>query len=618
MSGDTQIINEVLLGYSKKETNVQSRIFVINDTKNLAVIGKFRDENEEYWGVSPELSVDIISEYLEDENNKIFTNQKEFLEFINSGFDKYWKNHPNVVAGEEGMSKAVFAHCVLAMSLEFSVKIISENNVLRTKFTSILDELGVYYLVDQESIFLFGRLTENQISKLNETNYNVVFNENYHLIEEQTSDHLWHSLHKSLTCHVSFYSGMLTNILEIKDMGNSKGNKKVNKIETTIIGTTFATLLGTGHTKLTKEEGRLYGKYRLMNHDLLKELEELEEYKNYIQEYYEIERKLQQEFFENFHDDDLFNDALNKYLKQTRFPVIISAAGNVLTSNDEIVYIKRGKDIENQGRLSCSVTGYMEISDPNVTFYEDSVDDDKPTINYESKKFSYSGEFSRETRAELGINVSNGEWNYLGLLVSGAGEKNCKEYVSSIGVEIIAEVKSEYSLQKIRKLGSKSIESDENENILGIKINSYGNHIDFIKDLWHIGITKIIANKDLIILLAISIPLIFKLIVIFEEAESFKNAVQAFININNYMEIIELLINLLIIILFVNSFRGFISNLKVLKNVQFIESNLKEGKSQDAISKLLSKVNGQYTYHLLTVILFYLVNEKASKENEHK
>lgn len=604
MINDIKNINNTLDYFGNNSANRQSRLFLDEESQFSSVIGNLY--NEKYWGVSPKFTVEKIYSDLIDYEENVLKDEDSFGAYIENNYQEYWKNHPNFNSSIE-QSKAIFAQCILAMCHEFVVEIEIETEQLNMSFENILKELKIYYSRRNNSIYINGRLTDNQINELSRSGYYLYQNGKKIYLKENNENQLfWKELYKHLKCHVAFYSGVLTNVLKINKRDPSMGNNSVSRIETEIIGTTFATVLGTGHPKLSSEEGQIYKNYSLMEHPLLSR------YRNEIDNYIITEKELQKNLFESFNMDMInFEVAINKYLQLTNYPVIISAAGNILTCDDELIYIKRGSNIEHGNKLSCAITGYMEIEDENVLFYEDCVDDDKPTIKYSDKKFNFSSEFSRESRAELGINILPGEWRYLGLIISGSNADNREKYVSTIDVEVMAQARTEYTVEKIRALGSQSIESSENENIFGYKMNIYSNVFDMIKDYVTTFLSKLNENKDLVILFALAIPMIFHLPTItLKDLSNFH--IGMYIK-ENFKTVVELVLNVVIVIIFINSIIAFCKRSKYVKVVRINKEFLNK-KPENILGKLGSGIKDQYTYLFLSMILMYFVNENNKND----
>ena len=109
-------------------------------------------------------------------------------------------------------------------------------------------------------------------------------------------------------------------------------------------------------------------------------------------------------------------DNLNKYLKLSLNSNTVAVSANIVTKDDYLLIGKRGELTIDNSQYYCSVNGQSEFRDPNVSFYRNSVFEDLPSMEFDSKyRIDLNNEIQREALAELGLPFFEHEWSYYGI-----------------------------------------------------------------------------------------------------------------------------------------------------------------------------------------------------------
>lgn len=506
-------LNEFFLDNNKWKMNDKRLPFVLGVGRigYTSIIGKF---NEKLYGMSPDFSVEKVKNELINSIDSPLLFKSAFDNYISEN-QEYWIDDDKCNAsGSIGL--ALFKKCVLAMVHEFKVRIFLKiyDTSLRL-LERLLLENKVYYYLDKNGTYvdIFGRLSNEQIQVLeqyfivfsNEKGLNIILPKT-DIIGKQVH---WSELHKYLYCNEMFYSGVLTNLSNIELKPINEANKNIRQIVLTISMTTYATVLGLGHPKLSSEEGFLYKKYYLKEHPYLSDC--IEELNTFDKAEFEMQSVLLKNVTQSndFEGEEYFrniSESINDYLRKSDYPHIVSIAGSIISSDDYYVYVKRGSKGERANLLSCTVTGYSEVYDSRVKFYDNSFSSDKPTIINNDGYFDFTGEFSREAYAELNIPSKNEEWKTSGILVSmrlNTGKDSEYYRQNTVDFEVVGEIKVSQNIDSIIGNAHGAIEEHENSELRGIKFNIFDDLLE--KAINSIrNIPKTLMNyKDIIIILSI-------------------------------------------------------------------------------------------------------------------
>ena len=180
---------------------------------------------------------------------------------------------------------------------------------------------------------------------------------------------------------------------------------------------------------------------------------------------------------------------INDYLKCSYNVNQIGVTGNIISSDDYLIYGKRAQKSIDSGKVYPSANGNVEIADENVEFYSDSVDVDYPTINADSKMNSFGLELCRETEAELNLSLSNNLLKCYGIIISGImppENEQVAEYPfrnRRLHFNILFKQKVDIDFKKIQQLQAIATEKYENSELHGLSVKVYNGTFDFFKKL---------------------------------------------------------------------------------------------------------------------------------------
>ncbi|CAM4373147.1 putative metalloprotease [Paenibacillus endophyticus] len=618
-------VNQELLNHSRTLPSARVSKIICGGNPNYISIGGTFIREESLFGVSPKLSVEKIKQDLIYNAISPLLNEQSFAEYIIQN-KEYWSWGENIRLKEQVPETALLSKCVLAITHEFSVTLQCDDLQDVEGLLDCLDEQTIYYRYTETTgkklISLHGRLGTSQCRYLSLKYFLYENGEERSVVVKNQVDTLlsgmcWEDLYGKLKCSHSLYSGVLTDLKKVNLLGSYNANKRLTRINVETDRTTYATVLGMGHPKLTYDEGNLYSKYSLNHHPLLMD------YYAELTQLNEQERAVQKKLFDSLYgirDEQLIENLINIYLTDSYFPHIISIAGNTLTIDEYLIYTKRGKNVEHEGKYSCSLTGYSEIYDDNVEFYRYSVNDDKPAIQSRGE-YDFGGEFSREARAELGISTSAGDWRYLGLMISGKANTHRNEVNNQPGTvdfEVLGQVIINQSLENVIKLQEKSIEKDENEAIYGIKVNMFKNKKERTRHLLSRFVEIVIQNKDLVILITLLYPFglsIYNFIRLLSENT---------LNISGYVDkiavksVLEFIINIFLIIIFCLNFKKILNQKGHRKTLNVYEDRIENELLGLAVSIKRLSEKGISSYLFLGMIYMYIYTLTSdNKENSN-
>lgn len=607
-------LNSLLNKYAKTYSVFRnSRILTNENLLHTSIVGIL--SNDEVYGVLPSMNIDKVKKELILEEESPLLTVSSFEEYLNINIKEWNWGNRKIPDDNNLLAKALLGKCLLSISNQFYVDIkVEQKEVNYMELINVLNSIKVYHQLikekDEVIVRFHGRLTKEQEEILN-NKYSIIKVKDNLIINLKNNNRFnFKILYKELTTSEYLYSGVITNLDSIKYMPINDSNKSLSQIETKISKTTFATVIGLGHPQLSDDEGKLYKEFYLKQHPLLIR------YFKALDDFDKLEAKRQRKLFNALNnlqiDDSEILKEINEYLIDSYYPHIISIAGNIITSDDYNLYLNRGINVEHENLYSCAVTGYSEIYDNRVRFYDYSVEDDKPSIKLDSKIVTFNGEFVRETRAELGITTEAGEWKNYGIIVSGK-ENNLKRYNDcgliqplTVDFEVASQVNTRYRLEEIIAKQKNAIESGEASSIYGLKLNVYENIIKKIKNDTFLFLQEISKSKDLIIIgLLISInikDMVLEKTFILDLIRASTGELQGTINF---------IINIVLLILFILDLIKMFNSRKNKWEVSINKSKFNIFKINSQFSKKIKIENSSYV--LISMINLYLIALKNNK-----
>ena len=182
-------------------------------------------------------------------------------------------------------------------------------------------------------------------------------------------------------------------------------------------------------------------------------------------------------------------DNLNKYLKLSLNSNTVAVSANIVTKDDYLLIGKRGELTIDNSQYYCSVNGQSEFRDPNVSFYRNSVFEDLPSMEFDSKyRIDLNNEIQREALAELGLPFFEHEWSYYGIsylsINNSVIDEQRQVMKRRMHFNVLTHNSTSYTFADINESQKKATESFENERLRGIKIKV---HPDFWTMLYFKG-----------------------------------------------------------------------------------------------------------------------------------
>lgn len=186
---------------------------------------------------------------------------------------------------------------------------------------------------------------------------------------------------------------------------------------------------------------------------------------------------------------------INNYLKNSFNTHTVAVSANIETADQYLLVGKRGKGTIDDGEYYCSVNGQSEFNDERVSFYQDSVYEDLPTLDFNSnKRIDLNNEIQRETIAELGISMFEQDWQYYGVSYLSINNEANQSKSNGNKLEDAANVskrrmhfnvltynKSYSDFEEVYTNHENVTEKFENSFIEGIRLNLYRDWKEFLK-----------------------------------------------------------------------------------------------------------------------------------------
>lgn len=289
---------------------------------------------------------------------------------------------------------------------------------------------------------------------------------------------------------------------------------------------------------------------------------------------------------------------INAYLEKSFNTHTVAVSANIETSDHYLLVGKRGKGTIDDGEYYCSVNGQSEFNDEKVSFYQDSVYEDLPTLDFNSnKRIDLNNEIQRETIAELGISMFEQDWQYYGISYLSINNEN--NYVPSgektyedtakitkrrMHFNVLTYNKSYSNFENIYNDHENVTEKFENSFIEGIRLNVYKDWKEFMQHFIEKISTRAYNHSGMISVLILSITILMNLL-----SEKGDKATTS-IGILDFFEIFIVTIYLLLV------FKKWYSNKEVRQHRRTIRFDTKEFKrhahsKNNSLSKLFDKFN---------------------------
>lgn len=291
-----------------------------------------------------------------------------------------------------------------------------------------------------------------------------------------------------------YYSGTMQRVTEIKYDTDHPSSEQIKYLIMCVERTTFATVDCMDNPMIMLHP--FFGKVCKGNERPLYD---------FLLDFDRYEDKIQSKFlYKQIEDDDDDDQTgyekkeiknINDYLERSFNTHTVAVSANIETADHYLLVGKRGKGTIDDGEYYCSVNGQSEFNDEKVSFYQDSVYEDLPTLDFNSKKrLDLNNEIQRETIAELGISVFEQDWQYYGVSYLSINNKkndvksDGKSYENALKVNkrrmhfnVLTYNKSYSSFDEVYTNHENVTEKFENSLIEGIRLNLYKGWKEFTK-----------------------------------------------------------------------------------------------------------------------------------------
>ncbi|SCJ27253.1 Uncharacterised protein [uncultured Clostridium sp.] len=587
-------INEFILKESKGKLH-RNYIYFFKAPKAEIVSIVCEFGNDRYYGLNPSITTTKIRNFIFDEKS-IFSSEDRLFDFIRNN-DNMWNSDFN---SEE--NRGLFAKTLLVMASMFYLTFKFDDEYLLDEFCDILNDVRVkiYKKVNKNTVEVYGRIPDILLNKLAKENYYFEYKDKedkedkeIHISKEKT-DSNFTEIYKCIDRTMikcksqALYSGVNIRLNEVIPKEVNTGNQNLQSIKLKIERTTYATICCFDNNE--------YNKHLF-----------LEDYEEILSNIDIEEVKIQEEKLEFLNNYDKINieksiECLNNYLRESKYPHYINVSGNITTSDNYCIYTRRGNNTMDANTYYCSSNGVSEVYDSNVDFYKESVDEDTPTIFYDKnqERINFNGELDRESEAELGISSFIGRWKYYGFSIMGHKTNKDDIHRISLHFNILAHNNTNFSFKDIVESSRIATERDENEDILGYKLNVYNSRYDYIKgrikNLFEFGVNW----KDVITLVILLI--IFILDIVSNEKFSLDST---------RFNTLDIALSVCLIAHTINILRNKIKDSKNMSNVNIIlNKNTVERNIKKTSKKILKRRNYDNAHVILLLMnTLYLLKD---------
>ena len=475
--------------------------YVLN--KDLDAVVK-KDYKEYYYGISPKLNASIIKNAvccincaLEDDKAKEFIEEKvgfSDLESFIKKYHDYFMLPCKEIKYEEGDTKEKSSADYLKVFALYSTICLFNIYGISIKLQEGFDikKYGVQYKEEDGSVSIRGLITKELYEDLREKNYRK--NEKgFFVMGEGDLDfkEIYNIDNIKIIGQDLFYSGCLLKVKKIIHNKDNVANVDTDSYKIEFERTSFATV----YTMITK----------YVNHCFISKDDE-----KLIKEFFINEDKHCNKCLQNINkesDKEKICDAVNDYLENSFNVMQIGVTGMLETKDGYYVLCKRGDKVFDSHKYYPSVNGNAEIDDENVELYQNSVNEDCPTINLDDSRIDFLGEINREAYAELKTIFDERAWDTAGFCIAGnnryisINSKSESKYFKEerrIQLNIIFKQKTDKTLTELRGLQKKAVEKYEADNLSGIRIKVYKRWSVFLLDKVKQLLTFIYSLKDIV------------------------------------------------------------------------------------------------------------------------
>jgi len=269
-----------------------------------------------------------------------------------------------------------------------------------------------------------------------------------------------------------YYSGVMPRVMSIEYLKQSNSSKGIKFLILKVCRTTYATVDFMDNSKILSHSffKEIIGN---TNNTRFEVLAKINKYEDKLQEYYLYKNNTDNNDYEY---EETRIKYINEYLKKSINTNTIAVSGNIITKDKYLILSKRSISSIDAETYYCSVNGQSEFRDENVVFYNTSVFEDMPSMDYLSRfRMDLNNELRREAIAELGIPVFDKDWFYYGISFLSINNKDRNKDSNATNMRrmhfnVLAYNTVPYMFSDIVKSQKKATEYFENEKLVGIRV----------------------------------------------------------------------------------------------------------------------------------------------------
>ncbi len=201
-------------------------------------------------------------------------------------------------------------------------------------------------------------------------------------------------------------------------------------------------------------------------------------------------------------------EVVSDYLRKSNNVNQICVSGNIVTLDGYVILGRRSAGSIDNKSIYPGVNGNAEVADGDVSFYNESVYEDYPTIRTDGHRIDFFGEIGRETYGELHQNLSEQEWIAYGVTLSGNtplspekdpdGRDAYNQSFRRMHFNIILEHPCDKTFNAIEKESVLAAEAFETKSYLGVKVLCEKNHWTLVKNSIVRGLRSLITHKEVL------------------------------------------------------------------------------------------------------------------------
>lgn len=622
-------INESISDYLKDKKFNFAKCLIPEDDKKISIIGKYnpqlikgfigldenlkpidlKDSKDYYYGVSPKLSESIIIEAISDLKVTSTEKLKKFVLENRNYFFLHQKDKEYIYYFAEYV-------CLRLLNL-YGIRLYFHSGCDRDKFyneciTSLTKDIFLEKDSNNPKLLKIKGCPDDKLLDFFNQNYVFYMKNNLIIIEEKSSNiidldkymkikDVYHERKNIKLLEGSiFYSGCLLKALKIEKLENA--NLNVDSYCVHFERTSFAAV------------ACINFHYKFLFHPFLSKIEG-----NYpIIDFFKKDDRYGQKMYDEILKIDCLNDKdsaleiINTYLLLTSNTPQICVSGNLITEDNYMILTKRAKNSIDENLYYPGINGNAEIADSNVEFYFNSVEEDFPEIDLDSKRIDFNGELSRECFAELGISLDKRNWKPMGIVMFGKINRD-KDMIDNypltdrrVHFSLLFEQKTSDDLKSLIIKQKNSTENYENQKVKGCKINCYNSLFHMIMSNLFYSMKKMLGIKALVTA-GLSIALFF----IFLANGSYYGTIEKYVSL------------IFAFLVFLDSISSVILNLydkyklsKNKKDIYFISSKVNESKVKAGIENILEIKNTCEVYPVSYIALrLYIEKKLKNKKN---